>query len=148
MKYHIAQINIARFKLPSDAPENKDFMDALDDVNERAESSKGFIWRLKGDGNNATDLHPSDDPNLIVNMSVWESLDDLMAFAYRNMEHVAVMRRRKEWFEEISPYLALWWVKSGEIPTIEDGFKALESLKNGPSENGFTFKDRIEAPKS
>lgn len=148
MKYHIAQINIARFKLPPDAPENKDFMDALDKVNERAESSKGFIWRLKGDGNNATDLHPSDDPNLIVNMSVWESLDDLMAFAYRNMEHVAVMRRRKEWFEEISPYLALWWVKAGEIPNIDDGFKALEALKNGPSENGFTFKDRFEAPKN
>ena len=41
----------------------------------------------------------SDDPLLIVNLTVWESVEALEAFAYREASHLAVLRRRREWFE-------------------------------------------------
>ena len=51
---------------------------------------------------------------MIVNMSVWESIDALAAFVYRS-GHVDVMRRRREWFESMKPYMVLWWIPAGEL---------------------------------
>src|SRR3546814_8861349 len=98
--FELAQINIARFRLPPEHVANRDFMDALDHVNAVAEASDGFIWRLTGDGNDATDVPVTDDPHLIANMSVWRDLDALAAFVYRRPDHLAVMKRRKERSEE------------------------------------------------
>ena len=53
---HVAQINVARFRVDKDDPANADFMAALDHVNAMAEASDGFVWRLIGEGNDATDL--------------------------------------------------------------------------------------------
>jgi Domain of unknown function (DUF3291) len=90
MKYHLAQINIARMKgVNIEDPIMKDFVDMLDEINALAESSKGFVWRLKGDGNSATDLNPFDDDQIIVNMSVWEDIDALKAYVY-DSKHVEV----------------------------------------------------------
>lgn len=147
MKHHLAQVNIARFRLPAEDPVNADFMKALDRVNALAEGSPGFVWRLTGEGNNATDLKPYDDPNIAVNMSVWESVDALAAFAYRNLEHRAVMRRRREWFEEVPVYMALWWVPMGHEPTVEEAKAKLALLeKLGPTAEAFTFKQPFAAP--
>lgn len=147
MIWHLAQVNIARFRLPAEDPVNADFMNALDDVNALAEGSPGFVWRLKGEGNNATDLKPYDDPNIAVNMSVWESVEALAGFAYRNLEHRAVMRRRREWFEEVSVYMALWWVPVGHVPTVEEAKAKLALLeKLGPTAEAFTFKAPFAAP--
>jgi len=60
--FQIAQINIARMKgVNIDDPIMKEFTDSLDRVNELAESSKGFVWRLKDDSNNATSINPYND---------------------------------------------------------------------------------------
>ena len=67
-KYELAQLNIASLKAPLDSPELKDFVDNLDRINALAEASPGFVWRLKGDGNDATSLRPLGE-NVIVNMS-------------------------------------------------------------------------------
>lgn len=145
--YHLAQINIGRFILPLDHPNNKEFFDGLDKVNEIAENSKGFVWRLKGDGNDATDIRIYDDPNYAVNMSVWQNLEDLIAFAYRAPEHIEFMRKRKQWFEHLDYYMAFWWIKAGTIPNVQDGLNAIESLrKSGASADGFSLKERIERP--
>jgi len=77
-KYQLAQINVATLKAPLDSPELKDFVDNLDRINELAEQSQGFVWRLKGDGNDATSLRPLGD-NVLVNMSVWRDVDALRA---------------------------------------------------------------------
>jgi hypothetical protein len=149
MKWHLAQVNIGRFIKPPADPVNADFMSALDHVNALAEASPGFVWRLKGyDSNNATDIRPwADDPNLAINMSVWESIDQLAAFAYRNMDHRGVMRRRREWFEEMKVYMALWWIPAGTIPTIEDAKVKLALLEMlGPTADAFTFKQPFAPP--
>src|SRR5262249_5929806 len=100
-----------------------------DRVNAIAESSPGFIWRLKDDSNNATAIRPFDDPMMAINMSVWESVDDLAAFAYRQMDHRSIMRRRKEWFEETKVYMVLWWIPAGALPTLEDAKAKLAHLE-------------------
>ncbi len=148
MKHHLAQINIGRFRLPPENPANADFMSALDGVNTIAESSPGFIWRLKGEGsNNATDIRAFDDPMMALNMSVWESVEQLAAFAYRNMDHRSIMRRRREWFEETPVYMALWWVPAGHIPTPEEGREKLELLARlGPTPAAFTFRQPFPPP--
>ena len=142
MKYQLAQLNIAHFELPRDHPKNADFINALDHVNAVAEAQPDFIWRFTDDGNDAIDVQAFDDPNMIVNMSVWTDMDALSAFVYRNEEHLAIMRRRREWFKKIRTHMVLWWVEEGHIPTLDEAKHKLALLEeNGPSPKAFTFKE-------
>ena len=146
-EYYIAQINIARLKYPLTDPRVEDFVANLDRINSLAESSPGFVWRLKDDSGNATSIKAFDDDRMIVNMSVWETFDDLFSFTYRS-DHVDVFRRRGEWFEsKILVQMALWWIKAGDIPSVEEGKTKLLFLeKNGPSSEAFTFKKHFPNP--
>jgi heme-degrading monooxygenase HmoA len=146
--YHLAQINVGKFIHSRDDPANADFMNALDPVNAQADGAPGFIWRLVGEGNDATDLVPdATDPQLLVNMSVWTDVEALAAFVYRNSDHLAFMRRRKEWFEKIEVFQALWWVLAGHIPSVSEGMERIALLKaNGPTAKAFTFRQTFAAP--
>lgn len=147
MKYHLAQLNIARFKKPAEHPDNADFVNNLDRVNAIAESQPGFVWRLIGDGNDALDIQAFDDPNIVVNMSVWTSMESLADFVYRNSEHLAIMRRRREWFEKTKFHLVLWWVDAGHIPSLVEAKERLDCLiKSGPCERAFTFQKPFPSP--
>ena len=145
--WHIAQLNVGTTVAPLDSPELADFVAALDGVNTLAESSRGFVWRLKSDGGNATGIRASDDPNFIVNMSVWESVEALFEFVYRSM-HTKVMVRRREWFQKPDQaFQVLWWVPAGHAPTVQEALERLEHLrKHGPTAHAFTFKERYPAP--
>lgn len=136
----LAQINIARLRAPIDHPSVVPFVDALDRINRLAEESPGFVWRLQTEAGNATDIQAFDDPLMIVNMSVWRSVEDLRAYAYRS-EHVAFFRRRAEWFHRLDgPAVALWWVADGDRPTPAEGRTRIEHLAaHGPSAFAFTF---------
>jgi hypothetical protein len=142
----IAQLNVARAVAPLDDPRLADFMARLDEVNALAERSPGFVWRLQGADGNATDLRVGDDPLLIVNLTVWESIDDLFAFTYRS-EHRTVFARRYDWFERLpGPSTVLWWLPAGEIPALDEAFRRLDLLTaNGPTAEAFTFKQRFPA---
>lgn len=146
--YHLAQINVGRFLYLRDDPANADFMNALDPVNAQADAAPGFIWRLVGSGNDATELVPDEsDPQLLVNMSVWRDVETLGAFVYRNADHLAFMRRRKEWFEKIEIFQALWWVPAGHIPSVDEGMARVAMLRDhGPSADAFTFRQTFAAP--
>ena len=74
--HRLAQINIARLLAPIDDPKIADFVAQL------AEAAPGFISRLKSDSGNATDFANNDDPVVIVNMSVWESIEVLRDYTY------------------------------------------------------------------
>lgn len=138
----IAQINVARFRVAKDDPANADFMAALDHVNAMAEASDGFVWRLVGDGGNATDIAAiPDDPDFIVNMSVWRDVPSLEAFAYRQADHRAVLARRKDWFDPMEPSMALWPVAEGHEPSVAEGMAMLAKLgAEGPGDGVFTFR--------
>ena len=144
--YHLAQINVARLKAPMDAPETADFKNNLDRINALAEGSPGFVWRLTGEGNDATDLVAFDDPLVITNLSVWESPAALGAFVYRS-GHAPIMRRRAEWFHETEVHMALWWVPAGHEPTVAEAVARLELLRaKGPGPDAFTFREPHPAP--
>jgi hypothetical protein len=98
MKHQLANINIARFRYEPDDPRLADFVNNLELINGLGERAEGFVWRLKDDTGNAMAIHAYDDPRIIVNLSVWASIEALQLFAYRT-EHVQFFRRRLEWFE-------------------------------------------------
>ena len=146
MSYHLAQLNIARAKTDIDDPAMNDFMNALDHINGLAESSPGFVWRLQTEEGNAMSLRPFDDDRMVVNLSTWESVEQLRAFAYKG-EHLDYFRCRAEWFESLPTYQVLWWVPAGHRPTVEEAKAKLALLEaEGPGEEVFTFARRADPP--
>jgi hypothetical protein len=145
--HQIAQINVSRMKAPIEDPLMSGFVAQLAAINARADASPGFVWRLQGAGGNATYVRAFDDPLIIVNMSVWESIEDLRAFTYRTA-HAAVMRDRARWFERLdTAALALWWVPRGHQPSVEEGVDRLACLRSrGESLLAFSFKKPWPAP--
>ena len=144
--WQLAQLNVGRPLAPVDSPRLADFVAQLDEINALAEVSPGFVWRLVGDGGNATDLRTDHDPSLLVNMSVWASAEQLFDFVYRTA-HTRVMARRREWFEKIEVFQVLWWVPAGHQPTVGEAMDRLAHLRaHGPSPTAFTFKQRFPAP--
>jgi hypothetical protein len=146
---HLAQINIGRMKAPLDDPSMHGFVSRLAEFNALAEASPGFVWRMKddqGDGN--TYLRPYEDERMIVNMSVWESIEQLRAYTY-DTAHAGMLKQRRDWFERIDRViLALWWIPAGHVPTIDEAKERLASLEaNGPTPFAFTFK-QVFAPSS
>lgn len=140
----LAQLNIAKTKYPLDRPEIKDFVDNLDKVNGIAESSEGFIWRLKEESGNATDIRVFDDPDMIVNMSVWQNAESLKDFMFHTL-HREFMARKKEWFERLKEdSYVLWWIEDGRIPTLEEALERLEHLRqHGDTPYAFSFKSNF-----
>ena len=145
--HHIAQLNVGRLLAPVDSARIAGFVARLDEINALAERAPGFVWRLVGEGNNATDIHLTPDPLFIVNLSVWTSIDDLFAFTYRTA-HVEVFRLRRQWFEQhIESHLVLWWVPAGHTPTTAEALDRLDRLRrDGPGPDAFTIKQRFLPP--
>jgi hypothetical protein len=141
MPYHIAQINIARTRASLDDPIMQGFVSRLDEINALADAAPGFVWRLQTDEGNATYMRPYEDERIIVNMSVWESVEHLKEYVYRT-PHMELLRERREWFEHFEgAYLAMWWVPAGHIPGIDEAKKRLAHLeKHGPSQYAFTWR--------
>jgi hypothetical protein len=145
--FHVAQVNLGRTRGPVDSELMREFMEALDPVNAVADQSPGFVWRLQTEEGNATALHVFDDDGLIVNMSMWESIEALRAFVYSTPAHLHVMKRRREWFERMDVYLALWWVPAGHIPTLAEAEERVTLLSAiGPSPEAFTFRRHFPPP--
>ena len=145
MNHHLAQLNIAAMKYPLDDPRMAGFVAQLDEINALAEASEGFVWRLKDEAGNATDIRPFPDPLTLVNMSVWESATALKNYVYGSA-HVGVMRQRKEWFHLMKEaYYVLWWIPHGHLPDLTEARQKLELLRtNGPSPQAFDFKNIFE----
>src|SRR5687767_10479108 len=118
--WNIAQVNIARMAAPNiDDPIMLEFVQNLDRINAVADQSPGFVWRLKEEKGNATSIQFNEDKRIIVNMSVWRSLDDLMSFVYKS-NHREVMMKRKQWFEQMKFFMALWYIPKFSFPSLED----------------------------
>jgi heme-degrading monooxygenase HmoA len=147
MGLNLAQLNVALPREPLDSPRLADFMAALDPVNELADASPGFVWRLQTEDGNATAIRAFGGDTM-VNMSVWESLEALRAFVYSNRGHLDVMRRRREWFEEhVEAFQVLWWVPAGHIPAVAEAEERLLLLRaRGPSPEAFTFRRHFPPP--
>lgn len=125
---HIAQLNIGRPLHALDDPRMAGFMQNLDRVNALAERSAGFVWRLKDESNNATALRPFDDPDMLVNMSVWESVEDLERFVWATV-HKQFYNRKGAWFEKLAePHFVMWPISARHIPDLDEAKARLTHL--------------------
>jgi len=145
--HELAQLNIGIIKGPMDSPVMADFAANLERINSLAEAAPGFVWRLQTEEGDATAIRPFEKENMLVNMSVWQDLDSLRRYVYHSA-HVDVMRRRREWFEQMSEaFLVLWWVPRGYRPSITEAIARLELLRvKGPSFEAFTFRHSYPPP--
>jgi hypothetical protein len=138
----VAELNIGRLRYPIDDPRMADFVDNLARVNEMAERMPGFVWRLIGDGSNggALDLRPFPDPMLAVNMSVWETVEDLERYVWQTV-HKRFYARKEEWFEpHARHHFVMWFVPDGHEPTVEEAKARLDHLEaNGNSDHAFEW---------
>ena len=139
---HLAQVNVARLAAPLDSPQLADFVANLEPVNAIADASPGFVWRLQTESGDATALRIFDDDWIIVNMSVWDSLEALRDYVYRS-PHADVLRRRQDWFEQMADaHVALWWIEAGTLPTLGDARQRLMTLRaEGPTQQAFTLRE-------
>ena len=134
MDYLLAQVNIGRMREPLDSPLLADFVAALDPVNAAADAAPGFIWRLQTEDGNATAVHAFEwdqgrSAGVLVNMSVWESVEALAAYVYSD-SHRQVLRRRRQWFERMAEaYAALWWIPRGHTPTTAEAEERVRHLR-------------------
>ena len=143
--YHLAQINIAKAQGSMDSEVMKGFVDRLDEINNLADKSPGFVWRLQTEDGDATSIQAFDDPSIIVNMSVWENIETLKNFVYKSL-HVDLIRDRDAWFNKIiNAHQVLWWIPVGHIPSVSEGKEKLELLElKGPSSEAFTFSEPFQ----
>ncbi len=150
MTNHVAQLNVARLLNPLDHEHTSAFVAALGPINELAESSEGFVWRLTDDEGASSSYVPVegiDDPLMIVNYSIWEDLDSLHNFVYRTA-HTEFMRRRREWFERLGDaYSVCWWIPAGTIPAVGEACERLRHLRaHGPSVAGWPLNRPLPPP--
>jgi hypothetical protein len=147
MTYHIAQLNIGKFRFPTTDERMAGFMNQLKPINALADNAPGFVWRLQDESGDATAIRAFPDNMLAVNFSVWESIEALFNYVYYS-DHAKVLRERKQWFEHMTEhYMVLWWIPAGRIPTLTEAKDRLEALRrDGPTAYAFNFKKQFEAP--
>jgi hypothetical protein len=123
-----------------------EFVARLDEINAIADAAPGFVWRLKDENDNATAIRVFEDDLMIINMSVWESVEALKDFTYTS-RHSEVMRKRRNWFEpHADVHFVMWWIPAGHVPTPAEAKDRLAYLSaHGPTEHAFTFS-RVFAP--
>ncbi|MFZ4382271.1 MAG: DUF3291 domain-containing protein [Sandarakinorhabdus sp.] len=145
--WHLAQVNVGRMRGQRGDPQVAGLYARLDAINALADAAPGFVWRLQGEGKDATDLRPTADPLFLINMSVWADADALFDFVYRTA-HAPVMGQRQAWFERLdSAHQALWWVPAGHHPSVDEALARLQLLDlDGPTQAAFGFKSRFPAP--
>jgi hypothetical protein len=138
---HIAELNIGKLRYPPDDARMAEFMENLGRINALAERAKGFVWRLQGDGDGAIDIFHPDHPDTNVNLSVWETPEDLEAYVFKTV-HVQFYRRKPDWFEmpsEVS--FVMWPIAIGHRPKVIEAFERLEHLRaHGPSEHAYGWE--------
>ena len=136
---HLAQVNIGRVLGGPDDPRLADIYNNLARVNAMAERMPGFVWRLKNEsGESAVGLHWPGDESMAVNMSVWETADDLGRFVFQTV-HRTIYARKHEFFETPKTNTAaMWWGEPGHTPTIAEAKERLDHL-NAHDHSDFAF---------
>jgi heme-degrading monooxygenase HmoA len=149
-RFELAQANVAYALADHDDARLADYFARLDEMNELADRSPGFVWRYLSDSRDPRQRE-FDDPRVLFNLSVWASIEELHAYTYRTA-HAEVYASRKRWFSAERAVvgghaLAMWWVPAGERPSVADARRRLALItEHGPSEEAFDFKRRFPPP--
>jgi len=146
-RHHLAQANLAWMREPLAHPSMDSFRAQLERINQLADASPGFVWRMQTEAGDATGIRAFEDERILFNMSVWESVRALHAYTYRS-DHADVLRARRTWFEPPrGPSLVLWWLPAGTLPTVDEAKARFALLaERGPSALAFTFRQAFPPP--
>lgn len=138
---HIAELNIGRTAHDLDDPAMAGFVDNLDRINALAERSKGFVWRYQDASGSAIDTKRDGDPREILNLSVWETVEDLEAYVFGTV-HARFYARRAEWFAApAGAHFVMWPVPEGHIPTVDEALTRLDEYRRtGASDRVFGWE--------
>ena len=122
---------------PLSDPVMAGFVARLAEINRVAEVSPGFVWRL------TEDVHPFGS-DILFNLSLWESPDALKHFVYRT-SHKELLAAREQWFQRFDgPFVALWWVPAGAVPSAGEARARMEHLQeHGDSPYAFRFQSEF-----
>lgn len=128
--------NIAHPRAPLDDPLMGGFMERVDEIDNLAHGWPGFVTQptLPDEGQH----FPAP---LLVNVSVWASMEPLRAYTLTG-EHARMLDRRAEWFVQSErPTYVLYWAPADE-PVTEAAIKRrLDHLiQHGPTPYAFDFK--------
>ena len=135
--YHLVHANVAHARAPLDSALMAGFVSQVDEINLRARATAGFVALPTLPDAGAVYTAP-----LLLNVSIWESIESLDAFTHQGM-HATALERRGEWFEQhgTKPSYVLYWIPKGHIVTEKEIKERLDYLgKHGAKPYAFTFK--------
>ncbi|NHC12439.1 DUF3291 domain-containing protein [Motilibacter deserti] len=153
---HLAQVNVSRLLAPTSSELLAGFVAASGPIERAGEAAAGYVWRTQATVPPGMRTHPfaaylGDSAGLVVNLSVWESLEALAGFVHTG-PHLQALRRRRSWFApHPGPAAVLWWVREGHRPRMPEAAERLGHLRaHGPTAYAFTprhpFPEPAEAP--
>jgi pimeloyl-ACP methyl ester carboxylesterase len=137
--YHLVHANVARLRAPLDDPLLADFVARVDEIDALAQACPGYVSQPTPANEGAVYAEP-----LLLNLSIWESVETLERFTYGG-EHGLMLERRAEWFhQDAGPNYVLFWFPAGQIPTEREVEVRLEHLAaSGATPYAFTFDQRF-----
>ena len=99
---HLAQANVSRLLAPVSDPLLAGFAAASEPIEAAGAAAPGFLWRAHLEVPRGGRTHPfawdlGDSAGLIVNLSVWTSLETLDHFVHSGT-HLEALRQRRSWF--------------------------------------------------
>lgn len=146
-QYHLAQLNIANAKASMDSSVMEGFVSRLDEIHALSDSADGFIWRWESGSADSSVVEVFGDPLLLVNLSLWESVETLKHFVYKTV-HIELIRDREAWFDKMPEmHQAVWWVPAGHIPSVAEAKQKLDLLRReGPTDSAFSMSKPFPMP--
>ena len=154
MSYHLVQVNVALAVANFDDSALTGLTERIAEINALAERSLGFVWRFQPSAGDLDYLRPFDDyfspfdpKRIFFNMSVWQTPEDLKNYVFRSA-HLELFRQKDKWMTAFErPHLAMWWVRAGHVPSVEEGKEKLLLIeRNGPTASAFTFAKLFPQP--
>lgn len=137
MDFVLVHANVAKLKFPFESKQMEGFTSQIESINQIGFSSSGFVSEPE-----IKDKGVVFDDSYLVNITIWESVEDLKAFTYSG-KHLEALKNRSDWFVEHDlPKYVLFWTRPDQEITeklVKDKLIALK--QKGPSPKAFTFND-------
>jgi hypothetical protein len=154
MSFHLAQANIAWMHGALSDSVMYGLASRVEEINQLAEQSKGFVWRLPDSEAASEALEPFEEDfpgfdrsRFFYNMSVWESVEALKEYTIFSA-HSELLNDRHQWVDSLAEAsVALWWIPIGHRPTIAESAERLRCVRTmGATRYAFTIRKTFGPP--
>ena len=137
---YLAQFNAARVKYPMSHPLMSEFVENLEGINNIARTSRGFVWKLQDESGHSANIRTAENPDMAINLSVWDSIENLIHFL-EHSEHKYFLANRRKWFHPHGEaHSVLWWIAEDAFPSLDEAWRRLTYLRtHGVTPVAFTF---------